>query len=121
MEELPRVPPRMLRTHILVLLAGLAICLIIYYGVSGFRRRRYGYVTAIYLELRELLKKKGFRLTDSMTAGDIRDMTGTSSMSGAVREFVRLYELHRFGKRQVTAEQKTRYELLLARIKASKR
>jgi hypothetical protein len=121
LKGLPHVQFRMLRTYMPALLAVIAACLIIYYRLSSFRTRRYGFVTASYLELRALLKKRGCRLTDSTTAGDIRDMTHASSMTGAVHELVRLYELHRFGKRQVTAEQKRQYERLLAEIKAAKR
>jgi len=121
LEGLPHVQFSMLKTYLPVLLAVIVVCLILYYRLSSFRSRRYGFVTASYLELRALLKKRGFRLTDSKTAGDIRDMTHSSSMGGAVQEFIRLYELHRFGKRQVTAEQKKQYERLLAEIKAAKR
>jgi transglutaminase-like putative cysteine protease len=121
LKGLPHVQFSMLKTYIPVLLAVIVVCLIIYYGLSSFRSRRYGFVTASYLELRALLKKRGFRLTDSKTAGDIRDMTHSSCMAGAVHEFLRLYELHRFGKRQVTAEQKKQYARLLAEIKAAKR
>ena len=120
LKELPHLPFRTITSYRLVLLAVIIICLIIY-GVTRFRSRRYGFVTATYLEFRTVLKRRGHGLTDAMTAGDIRDMTSTSSVAGAVHEFVRLYEQHRFGKRNMTEEQKRQYKRLLAQIKRLKR
>ena len=120
-KELPRMHVGALRTYVPALSAVLIFCLIIWYGVTVLRRRKYGSVTAGYLELRSLLKKRGFRVTESMTAGDIRDVTQASSIAVSVHEFVRLYELLRFGKRQVTPEQKKQYERLLVQIRSSRR
>jgi hypothetical protein len=55
-----------------------------------------------------------------MTTGDIRDMTGRSSIAGAVREFVHLYEWHRFGERTMTDMERKKYEQLLEQIKRLK-
>ncbi|HYQ47859.1 MAG TPA: DUF3488 and transglutaminase-like domain-containing protein, partial [Thermodesulfovibrionales bacterium] len=110
-----------LRMYMISFSAALIFCLIIWYGIKILRRRKYGFVTAGYLELRALLKKRGFRLTESMTAGDIRDATRTSSIAGAVHDFVRLYELLRFGKQHVLPGHRKRYERLLEQIRASKR
>ena len=119
LREMPQVPFRVLKMYLPVLLAVVVTCLIIA-AVFRHKRRKYGFVTAIYLEFRTLLKKRGFRLTDSMTAGDIRDMTGTSSIAGAVREFVDLYEWHRFGQRNMTDGERKQYEQMLAQIKRLK-
>jgi transglutaminase-like putative cysteine protease len=119
LREIPQVPFRALRSHLLFLLAGIVICLIIA-AVSRYRTRRYGFVTALYLEFRALLKKRGFRLTDSMTTGDIRDMTGRSNIAGAVCAFLHLYEWHRFGERTMTDMERKRYEQLLEQIKRLK-
>ncbi|NJD55654.1 MAG: DUF3488 domain-containing protein [Nitrospirae bacterium] len=121
MKELPRVDVGVFRTYMPALSVVFIFCLIIWYGATVLRRRKYGFVTAGYLELREILKKRGYRMTDSSTAGDIRDVTQASSIAGAVYEFVRLYELFRFGKKQVTPEKQQQYERLLVQIRSSKR
>lgn len=119
LRTMPQVSFRALRVYLPFFLAGVVLCLIIA-AVSRYRRRKYDFVTALYLEFRALLKKRGFRLADSMTAGDIRDMTSTSSIGGAVCEFVHLYEMHRFGERTMTDTVRKQYEQLLAQIKRLK-
>jgi len=120
LREMPQLSFRALRPYLPILLAGIVMCLIIAAVFRG-RRRKYGFVTTIYLEFREVLKKRGVRLTDAMTAGDIRDMTGTSHIAEAVREFIHLYEQHRFGQRTITDAERERYKQVLAQIKRLKR
>ncbi len=119
LRAMPPVSFRALRAYLPFFLAGIVICLIIAYA-SRYRRRKYGFVTVLYLEFRAFLKKRGFPLTESMTAGDIRDMTSRSSIEGAVREFVHLYERHRFGERTMTDGEREHYEQVLAQIKRLK-
>jgi hypothetical protein len=111
-----QVPFRALSSHLPLLLACIVVCLIIA-AVSRYKIRKYGFVTALYLEFRALLKKRGFRLTDSMTTGDIRDITSRSSIAGAVCAFLHLYEWHRFGDRTMTDMERKHYEQLLEQIK----
>lgn len=83
------------------------------YAVSRFvRRRRYGLVTAKYMELRTFLKRKGVRVSSVTTAGDLRNAVRQRGWKDA-EEFLSLYEGCRFGGKEMSGEEKRRYERLL--------
>ena len=105
------------RTIILWSLALALVIWLLYAAVRKFRLRRYSFVTRTYLEFRDLLRKKGLRVTDAMTAGDIRSALRSRGFCGDSEEFLMLYEEHRFGKREMSSQDRSRYKELLMRIR----
>jgi len=104
----------------MVILWSLVIALfigVLYALVRKFRFRRYGFITMTYLEFRSLLRKKGVRVTDSMTTGDIRSALTGRGFGGDPEEFLILYEEHRFGQREMSSQKRNRYRELLMRLR----
>ncbi len=81
------------------------------------RKRKYGFITERYLSLRRLLSRRGLRIKPSMTAGEIQRTALPSGISADLDEFLRLYEEHRFGRRELSPEDRERYERLLKEMK----
>ncbi len=108
----------------IVILWSLVIALVswlLYAVLRKIRFRRYGFVTRTYLEFRELLKKKGMRVTDAMTAGDLLKVSRKGGFGAEAEEFLNLYESHRFGSREMTASVRQRYKDLLKKLRTEKR
>ena len=56
-------------------------------------------------------------MKQSMTAGEVKQMALPLGMSDDLEEFLRIYEEHRFGQRELSPEDKDRYVRLLKKIK----
>jgi hypothetical protein len=80
------------------------------------RRKRYGFVSEKYLNLRATMGKGG-PLSPSTTPREIINKSARLQVGDEVREFIRLYEGHRFGGKQMNPEDRKRYGLLLRTIK----
>lgn len=109
------------RTVILWSLAVALVSLLLYTVVRKLRFRRYGFVTRTYLEFRDLLRKKGVRVTDAMTAGDLLVVSRNSGFGSDAEEFLMLYEEHRFGGREMGVTAKNRYRELLKAVRMRKK
>jgi protein-glutamine gamma-glutamyltransferase len=96
------------------------VSLLLYAVVKKFRFRRYGFVTRTYLEFRDFLRKKGVRVTDAMTAGDLLKVSRNGLFGIEAEEFLRLYESHRFGSRAMSTMARNRYKELLNMIRKKK-
>ena len=81
------------------------------------RIRKYGFITENYLAFRRVMRKKGIRMKQSMTAGEVKQMALPLGMSDDLEEFLRIYEEHRFGQRELSPEDRGRYIRLLKKIK----
>lgn len=80
--------------------------------LSRIKIRRYGFVTADYLRFRRYLKRKGAKITASSTPSDIAEEASRLGMSEKAFEFIRLYEMARFGGKELSSDQKERYKSL---------
>jgi transglutaminase-like putative cysteine protease len=80
------------------------------------RRKRCGFVSEKYLNLRATMGKGG-QLSPSTTPREIINKSARLQVGDEVREFIRLYEGHRFGGKQMNPEDRKRYSLLLRTIK----
>ena len=69
------------------------------------------------LSLRKLLRRKGLKVGRSTTPGDVKRTALQLGISEVVGEFMRLYEEHRFGGRQLLPEDRQRYEKLIKEVK----
>lgn len=93
------------------------LCFLIYLSYNKMRTRKYGFVTKRYLALRKLFRKKGIRLKQSMTSGDIKHTGVSLGISDELDEFLSIYEEHRFGQKEMGPEDRKRYEMLLKEMK----
>ncbi|MDP2156471.1 MAG: transglutaminaseTgpA domain-containing protein, partial [Nitrospirota bacterium] len=71
LKGMPRIRFSVLRTAVLWVFVFAFVIGLLYAVWKKIRFRRYGFVTRVYLEFRDLLRKKGVRVTDAMTAGDL--------------------------------------------------
>ena len=93
------------------------LCLVLYLFFHVVRIRKYGFVTERYLAFRRVMRKKGIRMTQSMTAGEVKQMALPLGITDDLEEFLRIYEEHRFGQRELSPEDRERYIRLLKKIK----
>ena len=92
-------------------------CLVIFLVSYRLRNRKYELITDRYLLFRRILKKKGVRMRQSMTSGDIKRTTLHLGIAGDLEAFLKIYEEHRFGQRELQPEDRERYKLLLKAMK----
>jgi len=81
------------------------------------RRRKSGFITERYLILRRSFRRMGFGTKQSMTPGDIRQAGASLGIAEDLGEFLRIYEEHRFGKRELGPGDRERYDMLLKQIR----
>jgi hypothetical protein len=93
------------------------LCLVLYLFFQMVRIRKYGFVTEKYLAFRRVMRKRGISMKQSMTAGEIKKMALPLGASVDIEDFLRMYEEHRFGGREMSAEDRERYVRLLREIK----
>jgi hypothetical protein len=100
-----------------------AMCMIgvflcgIYLLLKYVKRKKYGFVTSRYMELRRTLKRKGISISSSATPGRIREEARRLKSHTDIDEFIMLYETYRFGKKKMDPESKKKYNILLKGIK----
>ena len=80
------------------------------------RFRRGGFVTGRYMQLKNMMKKRGARISASSTPSEVVREGMRLGADKRIREFVALYEEHRFGGREMEGEMRTRYQKLLREI-----
>jgi len=117
--RLPLIPdfrPRGFSGVIYVLLFLSGIVLILFF-LKHLSFRRYGFVTAQYLKLRNIVKNKGIEISPSSTPSEVKQEAVNLGMDGRVEEFVKLYEEHRFGGKKMSKEGRVRYWNLIKEIK----
>jgi hypothetical protein len=89
---------------------------IVYLGWKWVYRGRYGFVTEKYVSLRTAVAKSG-RIPSSATPGDIVRESARLPAGEAIKEFVAIYERHRFGCKIMGPDDRKRYSKLLRTIK----
>jgi transglutaminase-like putative cysteine protease len=80
-------------------------------------RKRQSFVSRKYVILRKAMAGQGRVFARSVTPEEILNEAAGLEAEGEVREFMRLYQEHRFGRRQVSQDERKRYDLLLRSIK----
>ena len=106
-----------LKMLIYSLAAAAVIFLIMFLVFHKMRSRKYGFITERYLALRKLIRKKGIRMKESMTPGDIKQSAMPLGIEADLDEFLRMYEEYRFGLKEMGPEDRKKYEMLLREIK----
>ncbi|MBI5848137.1 MAG: DUF3488 domain-containing protein [Nitrospirae bacterium] len=120
LKGLPRLRFSMIKTVILWAFALTLVSLLLYAVSRILRFKRYGFVTRTYLEFRELLRRKGMRVTDAMTAGDLLKLSRNNGLGDEAEEFLMLYESHRFGSCEMSDAVRLRYRDLLKKLRSGK-
>ncbi len=95
-----------------------AFCILLLYAAGRiFRRTRYSYATGQYLKFQGLLRKRGIRIGNTTTAEEIGSIVRGSAFEDEAKEFLRLYQEHRFGERRMSGQDRPRFRELLKRIR----
>ncbi len=121
LKGLPRLRFSNLKTVIPWLLSFVVVILLLYAVLRKLRSQRYSYITRTYLEFRDLLRKKGVKVTDAMTAGDLLKASRNNGLGTEAEEFLNLYESHRFGSHEMTDTVRQRYRDLLNKLRTGRR
>ena len=96
------------------MMTGLAVLFLL----KKIRFRREGFVTGRYIKLRNMMKKKGAHITPSSTPSEVMREAMRLGTDKRTREFITLYEEHRFGGREMDREKRVRYQKLMQEISA---
>jgi transglutaminase-like putative cysteine protease len=78
--------------------------------------RRRGFVSGTYISLRNLMTGRGRRAA-ATTPGEVLRVSVKSGMEREIREFLRMYQEHRFGCKAMNPRERKKYALLLKRIR----
>ena len=85
--------------------------------VMRLKFRRYSFLTAQYMKVRNSIRKKGVRVTMSTTAAEVAEKAVHLGMDGKIREFIATYEENRFGGREMSREDRVKYKRLMKEIR----
>jgi hypothetical protein len=107
--DMPDVKVRGFRTVYYAVFAIIAIILAIFL-LRQLKIRRYGFVTKHYLIFRNSLKRKGGNIIISSTPSDVLKEAIRLGMQKDAGEFIRLYEMVRFGGKEFSDEEKKMYK-----------
>lgn len=117
--HLPSMPDFRLRgiSRVIYILIPVCAIFIIIFLSGKIRIRRYAFVTAQYMRLKQMVKKKGIKITQSTTPSDVKREAMRLGTDVKVEEFIRLYQEYRFGGREMGGEDRARYQSLIKEIK----
>jgi protein-glutamine gamma-glutamyltransferase len=102
---------------VVFIVTGLAV----FFLLKKIRFRHYGFVTGRYMQLKNRIKKRGAHISSSSTPSEVMREGMRLGTDKRIREFITLYEEHRFSGRVMDGEKRARYKKLLQEIvKAAK-
>jgi transglutaminase-like putative cysteine protease len=108
---LKNMKPLLLASAVVVVL----IC--VFFVFKTARRRSHGIVSARYISLKKLLRKKGGKLGLSATPAEVKAELRRFGPDDSLGCFIVLYEEYRFGRREMTEKSKKEYEKLYSELK----
>jgi len=112
--QMPEMRPKLFSPIIFLSVPAILVMMVIF--LIRLRFARHNFFTAQYMKVRNLVGRKGIRITDSTTAAEVVKEAVHLGVNGKIREFVAIYEEHRFGGREVSAEDKMKYKRLTKEI-----
>ena len=98
-----------------ILLPTLGIVFILFL-IRHLQFKKYGFITAKYIRLRNIVKNKGAKIKPSSTPSDVKREVVQLGIDTGVAEFIKLYEDHRFGGKDMRGEDRARYQSLIKEI-----
>ena len=113
--QMPEVRPNVF--SLITLLSLSAMPVIIAILLRHLKSGRYNFFTAQYMKVRNLVKRKGVRVTVSTTPTELMEKAIRLGMDGEIREFIELYEEHRFSGRKMSKEDRLKYKRLTREIR----
>jgi hypothetical protein len=78
--------------------------------------KKYGFITSQYMRLRNIIKNKGAKIRPSSTPSDVGREAIQLGIETGVTEFIKLYEDHRFGGKDMRVKDRARYKNLIKEI-----
>jgi hypothetical protein len=96
--------------------AFMVTALVVFFLLKKIRFRREGFVTGRYVKLRNMMKTRGAHITPSSTPSEVMREGIRLGTDKRIREFITMYEEHRFGGRDMDGEKKVRYQKLMQKI-----
>lgn len=119
--KLPLMPDFRARSFskIIYILLSLSSIILIVFLLRYLRNlKRYGFITAQYMRLKNEIKNKGAKISPSSTPSEVKhEALRLGIMNDRIAEFIRLYEEHRFGGRIMSKSEMVRYQKLFEEIK----
>lgn len=106
-------------SKIIYILLSISIIILTLFLLRYLRNlKRYGFVTAQYMRLKNEIKNKGAKISPSSTPSEVKhEALRLGIMSNRIAEFITLYEEHRFGGRMMGKNERAWYQKLLKEIK----
>jgi protein-glutamine gamma-glutamyltransferase len=93
--------------------------LLVYFRARRARRGRHDFISAKFVTLRRILRKKGIAIIPATTTGEIRREAGRLKAHEEVERFLTIYERHRFGASSISPAERREYLSLLREIRKS--
>jgi transglutaminase-like putative cysteine protease len=116
--RLPQMPEfRPKPFSVITLFSASAILAGIIIFLMRLRFVRHNFFTAQYIKVRNLVRRKGIRITVSTTAAEVAEASVHLGMNGKIEEFIAMYEEHRFGGRQMSGEDRMKFKRLVKEIR----
>jgi len=106
-----------LPAEIFIVILPIAAILTSVFLMKHIRFKRYGFVTAHYVKLRKILKRRGITIKHSSTPSEIRKETAPLGMNQSILKALNLYEEYRFGGREAGSKERAVYKRLVREIK----
>ena len=113
--QMPELRPNLFSVIILFSLSALLVTIVIF--LMRLKFVRYNFFTAQYMKVRNSVRRKGVRVTVSTTPAELMEKAVRLGVDGKIREFIELYEEHRFGGREMSGEDRVKYRRLMKEIR----
>ncbi len=88
--------------------------------IIKLRLKRYDLITSGYIKFQNFLKKRGAIITTSSTPSEVLNEAFRLGIGKEAVEFIRTYEMIRFGGKKISEIEEERYKLLSKKILQSK-
>ena len=113
--QMPELRPNLFSVIILFSVSALLVTIVIF--LMRLKFVRYNFFTAQYMKVRNSVRRKGVRVTVSTTPAELMEKAVRLGVDGKIREFIELYEEHRFGGREMSGEDRVKYRRLMKEIR----
>jgi len=114
--QMPELRPNLFSVIILFSVSALLVTIVIF--LMRLKFVRYNFFTAQYMKVRNSVRRKGVRVTVSTTPAELMEKAVRLGMGGKIREFIELYEEHRFGGKKMSGQDRVKYKRLMKEIKS---
>ncbi|MCE5194221.1 MAG: DUF3488 and transglutaminase-like domain-containing protein [Nitrospiraceae bacterium] len=112
LKAIPKITGLNIRKLLVIILitAGAAF---FFFVIKRVKRTKYSFITQEYLKFKKFLKRKGAKINQSSTPSDILKEASRLGIGHNVSEFISLYQIVRFGKKELNNEEKNKYKNLI--------